>query len=657
MKKRKWYKLILFFIISLLLEVFVMNGRVLFTTNATNQQPEYFMDGNTLHIRGMRGEPGYVYVDVSAVSKEGTQVPIHTQMWIQDQGQSDFYELPQATIYPLVEKSKYLRVYSYGAVHGMYIRLETNVEADIQVNGVVYDARVPLFVSKVRVVAFFVMLCLIWCLRPKSSLYHRDWSSKQKKVVTLALIVANSLVFLVLVRSNPAFVNPVWPYHQQYHQLAVSLTQGKVSIEMADERTQTALRELDNPYDSDMRMKLVPNAGNIWDVCYYEDSFYVYFGIVPVLFFYLPYYVLVGSAFPTWLGVFLAGVAAVAGSFYLLWQIRRKWFPQLNYTWYLLLAVLLSNCLNISCAMLRADFYYLPILMALAFTLWGLGIFLGVTTDWKQASKKSIESRLVVGALCMALTAGCRPQFLVGSFLLIPLFWPILSGEKDKKQLVCRGIAVAIPYVVVAAGLMFYNYIRFDSVLDFGANYNLTTNDMTHRGMHPGRFQDGLFMYLFQPINCGWNFPFAQITDFHSQYLGSTIRDWTFGGALWTHPILLFLPAVWALKDDLARKKLYGFSMFSMGLAVLVVLADTQLAGILNRYYTDFLWLLVIPLAIVLMQLLVKYQVTKTGRWIGSAILIVGAFSVFYEMVIGMQSGELMAYNAHRYYLIQSMFQ
>ncbi len=43
------------------------------------------------------------------------------------------------------------------------------------------------------------------------------------------------------------------------------------------------------------------------------------------------------------------------------------------------------------------------------------------------------------------------------------------------------------PYIVVCAGIMWYNKARFGSLFDFGANYNLTVNDMTKRGMAVGR--------------------------------------------------------------------------------------------------------------------------------------------------------------------------
>ncbi len=658
---KQWFKLsrikmLYLFIGCVLLEVLVFNGKAIFSANATNQHLDYSRDNNNIYLSGMEGAPGYLYVGVNALSENGTSVPVTIRINIQDQGQSEFYELPEVTIYPMIEKSKYLAIYSYGEVEELNITFETDTVADIQIEDIIYDARVPWFVSEVRIAVVFAVLCMVWCLRPASAIYSLKWSETQKRVAVGALITVNTLIFLFLVRSNPAFLNPVWPYHQQYHQLAVAISQGEVSVDVASEETLAALSALENPYDPVERMNTVLDAGNVWDTCYYEGEFYVYFGVVPVLLFYLPYYLISGSAFPTWLGVFIVGVGVVGGMYYLLDRIRQRWFPNSSYTTYLLLAVISSNGLNVSCAMLRADFYYLPVLMALSFVLWGLGLMISAADSWEKGGKH-VNLKIAAGALCMALTAGCRPQFLVGSVLLIPLFWPFVKKKSDAKQVAVRVLCAAVPYIAVAAGLMFYNYIRFGSVFDFGANYNLTTNDMTQRGFNQGRLPDGIFMYLFQPISCKLTFPFAEVTSFDSVYMGNTIRDWTFGGAFWTRPILLAVFAVFLVKKELKQKGLYGFTILCMFMSFVVVVADTEMSGILNRYYTDFLWLLMIPSVIILLQLLEKSKGAGVWKALTCLVIIAGAWSIFYELGIAFRGSELIRDNAHRYYLIKSLFQ
>ena len=73
--------------------------------------------------------------------------------------------------------------------------------------------------------------------------------------------------------------------------------------------------------------------------------------------------------------------------------------------------------------------------------------------------------------------------------LSIPIFY-----DKIKEDGLKNIFIYIVPFIMVGIVLMFYNYIRFGSFLDFGANYNLTTNDMTKRGFKIDRTFLGLFI-------------------------------------------------------------------------------------------------------------------------------------------------------------------
>lgn len=658
MLKHLFKRILLLLAISILLELIVFNYKALFSLTATQQHLESVQDGYTFYASGMQGTPGYVYVGINRFDENGELLLVNFTISIQDEGNANYYDLSEVTVYSPIERSKYLRIHSYGDVTGMRITVDAD-PSTVWISDIIYDARVPWFVSVPRIMAVFILLCLICLLRPQSNFYDWKWNVWQKRLAVASLLVVNIGFFFFLVKSNPAFLEPVWPYHQQYHQLAVALSQGRVSIDAGNEEMLASLKALDNPYDSGLRTKEVAGAGNIWDTCYYNGKFYVYFGIVPVLLFYLPYYLIFHGAFPTWLGVFLTGSGAVGGVYYLLAKIRNRWFPESPYGWYLILSIIMGNGVTLSWAMLHADFYYLPIVTALCFSLWGIGLMFSAANSWDDV-RGHVVLKLTAGALCLALTAGCRPQFLVGSFLILPVLLPLFLKMvkcQNGSLAIKRLAAVMIPYMFVAFGLMYYNFIRFGSVFDFGANYNLTTNDMTRRGFELGRVPDGIFMYLFQPVSIKPIFPFAEITAFYSNYLGGTVRDWTFGGAFWHHSILLGLLGIFAVKKNLKEKKLFGLAVTGIGMSLLVVIADTEMAGILNRYYMDFLWLLMIPAVIVLFQMLENWQKTQGYKWILSFILIAGAWGICYELGIAFRGSGIMNDNIHRYYVIQSFFQ
>lgn len=237
---------------------------------------------------------------------------------------------------------------------------------------------------------------------------------------------------------------------------------------------------MDNPYDKGAREELQKQTGEeyLFDVAYYEGHYYVYFGVVPVLLFYLPFYLLTGASFPTAIGVLISCIAFILGITGLLDRFARYHFKRVSLGLLLLLQIPLVMCSGILYLIKFPTFYSLPIMLALAFTVWGLYCWMR-----GRASEKAWLWYLA-GSLCMALVAGCRPQLLVFSLLAFPLFWRKFITEKHiaTKKGIKEFICLIAPYAVVAIGIMMYNRARFGSFTDFGANYNLTVNDMTQRG-------------------------------------------------------------------------------------------------------------------------------------------------------------------------------
>ena len=139
---------------------------------------------------------------------------------------------------------------------------------------------------------------------------------------------------------------------------------------------------------------------------------------------------------------------------------------------------------------------------------------------------------------------------------------------------------------------MGYNYARFGSLFDFGANYNLTVNDMTKRGMAVGRIAPALFAYFFQPPAATGVFPYLQPTPFDTTYLGQTVKEATFGGIFACFPLLWILPfAPAALKMRIAQRKtrtIAGVVGVLLVSGVVIGIADAEVAGILQRYFADF---------------------------------------------------------------------
>ena len=127
---------------------------------------------------------------------------------------------------------------------------------------------------------------------------------------------------------------------------------------------------------------------------------------------------------------------------------------------------------------------------------------------------------------------------------------------------------------------MWYNAARFGSPFDFGANYNLTSNDMTHRGFRIGRMAPALFTYFLSLPVVQAVFPYLAGTKMQTNFMGMTITEVFYGGALVSLPLLWAFAALPLLRRRMARQKdLRAMVLLPVLLAVILAALDCQMAG------------------------------------------------------------------------------
>ena len=528
------------------------------------------------------------------------------------------FGVPEVDVSTASEQSQYLYLESSGAIQNLRIEITSDdASYPVVLNTVVINERQPFEFNSLRCFLTFTVLLLLYVFRPKSSIYCcrvKEHPRFSRAVIVFA--TACEIFFLtayLLLGSNQVGIatsnynSGSWDGHsivntykvggenaQQYAELAKAMSDGQLYLEIEPPQW---LVDMDNPYDKGARDELQKQTGEsyLFDVAYYEGHYYVYFGVLPVLLFYLPFYLVTGSSFPTAIGVLLACIMFVLGATALMDRFARHHFKRVSLGLFLLLQMPLVACSGMLYLAKFPTFYSLPIAMALAFTVWGLYFWLHGRSTEKAAGW------YLAGSLCMALVVACRPQFLIFSLLAFPLFWrkfiteKHLFTKKGAKEFAC----LIAPYFVVAAGIMMYNKARFGSFFDFGANYNLTVNDMTQRGMNAGRLLPALFAYFLQTPTTTGVFPWLQPTTFDTTYLGQTIKEVTFGG------ILACLPVLWVLAfaKPILSYRIKERSTHTVASVVVTMLVsglvvaclDAEMAGILQRYTADYSILMLIP--------------------------------------------------------------
>ncbi len=613
--KRIWVAALLAVVIALFLEGTVFNFRfyqtfdyeekdltdnfkthyLMGTGNAENEYKK--LSSNTtpgILLTDINCKVNNVYFDLTTKNSYGSVVSSYIQVYMTDESNDNYLKLPAQTVFSDVEETKYLNLLTNGETEKLKFNISTDFGETYTVNSIKINVPQPFGFKIIRVAAVALLLFLAYILRPKSKLWSFSFSGSSKQyAITCAVIILEIAILMGITFMNPMFQRNPSSHTAQYQQLAESFLDGRLYLEQVPP---DYLAEMENPYDYSERVeqKNKHNESYYWDAAYFNGRYYVYFGVVPVLLTYLPYRLITGTAMPNVLAIRIFMIFFVVGSFLLIGEILKRYFKykRIPFLSYILMCLIFVNASGGVFIAKRPDFYSVPILSGLAFTVFGLYFWL---ISLKKEGKVN-AGFAAIGSLCMALVAGCRPQLLVVSAFAFLFFWNAVFKERSlfSKKGLWSTFTICLPYVLVAAGIMWYNNARFGSPFDFGANYNLTTNDMTGRGYRVERVGLSLFTYFFQLPNLTAAFPFLQPVDIDTNYLGVTITEPMFGGIFAVIPLLWALVLVPKLAKKMTKGHILALCLLPLGLSFFLGAFDAQGAGLLQRYVSDFAFLAIL---------------------------------------------------------------
>jgi len=661
MKKIKPYLFGL--IIALLAELLVFNYSSILSmgnesVDLTGKQTIEKSEGEViLSITEINEKISNIYFD--AILTE--DAPVAYTIEISDEGNYYSYPLAQGVISKNSPVSFYTNIHPYGKVTSMKItfRAEENASGDktFDVTGVSLNCKRPLFFNVIR---FLIVLLIIWffiLLRNSGEVIKigldtnlKETEGKRQVLVICVCALAIIIVGYFWSSSHKLLNEASMPHHQQYKELAKALGEGRVAL---DYEPSEELKAVSNPYDT-----IYLQANNIeyrGDYAYYNEKYYVYFGIVPEVLLYYPSYLILGKDMPNNVAVFLFYAAFVAGVFLLIHKVVKKYLHEeqggISLAAYILVSSFVATCPVVAYVYFTADIYSVPIMAALSLTVWGL-FFWMINSD----SIKLRTLEYFLGSLCMAMVVGCRPQMVLFSFLAIPIFWNEVLKDRTifSRKSIGRTVAITLPYILVAALVMAYNYSRFGSVFDFGATYSLTNNDMNLRGLSLSRMLLGLSSFLFQPATMDGVFPFLHSAEISYSYMGKIVTEYFFGGIIISNiliwPVLL-LPK---FKNDIKKYRLGLFVIISLLVSLVIGLLDANTAGVLQRYMADMIFGILIVSAILLLIMVKKNPKTSmTFLKIGFVVEMAYGFLIMVNDAAGI---NLRFYNPELFYRFANLF-
>lgn len=588
----------------------------------------------------------------------GKTLPITIQMT--DDANSLYRTLASTEIVEGIKESTYIRLHLIGESTRIKVNIQCEEGELFCVNRIALNQVRPFVIHPARFVFMILIGILYLMFRSKSDLYvyGLDFGKRWQRVVIYFMVCLHLLLFgLIGISSLPAYhwEKDTWKAHAQYEHLADALLDGHFYL---NDQPPEYLVNMENPYDSTLRGNLQSETGEefLFDFAFYDGKYYCYFGIVPALLFFVPFKWIMGYHLQTWIPVVFCALLYCIVSFVFMYEIVKKYFKKISIGLYILMTSVFIAASEILYLAHFGNVYSMPIM---------LGLLLGITglSFWIHASRfNPLKKRyLVLGALCIALIVGCRPQLAIVLLFAFPIFWEqIKAKEFFSKKGLANTCSVILPFCIIGVMLMYYNYARFGSPFDFGANYNLTSNDMTHKGIVMSRNFLGLYEYFLQPLNIKSKFPFWQTIDLQTEYQGYISSEPMLGGYLFMNLISVFSFGIFKFNEILKKQKIYALSFFSFVSAFIIVEATIQMSGLTQRYMSDFGWLFILPAIFVILSMHEQCDFKKQKypylQKITIILSIICIFTNYFSLFADGRYASLRGSNPFMFYIIKYMF-
>ena len=562
-----------------------------------------------------------------------------------DETTKEYLSIPSKTYIQSVDRSKIIPMYLSGKVNGIRLYIDKQVNGNNLLDKIIINENIPIKFNYLRFFFVLFILCIFKYLK-SSDFLNQNYSIKNFKQ---EIVLIGVLLFFMCITGYINLNCTSNDSDNMYNKGIVdSIINGKLYL-LNDPSEK--FMNLKDPYDTFSRKSLSRAEDYVWDSAYYNGHQYVYFGILPVILLFLPFYAITGIYLKTEYVVFLFSVFALILLKEILLKIIDKYFKDIPFKIVMLsLIILLSGSLIIY---LNGTpiFYEAAIISGMYFVLQGIWFILKATED-----EKVNNIFVFLGCLFLALSVACRPTDLIASFIILPTLLKIFINklkelklnskinlnkenkkiELDKiKDVIKFIISVAIPYLIVGISLMYYNYIRFDNVFEFGARYQLTINNMNKLGSRIFTIPMGIICNLFSIPKIIPNFPFIlnhnDILDFNGYYYIENM----IGGLFILSPICFLNICIHKIKNKIKNNDLFLFIVILQITAITITIISIINAGSNQRYLVDYAWMFILSGILIFISI---FEFLKTDE---SKSIIMKLFSIIvcYTLIINIFSG------------------
>jgi hypothetical protein len=324
-----------------------------------------------------------------------------------------------------------------------------------------------------------------------------------------------------------------WPATTDFYaQLARAFDHGQVSLLTKPDPSILALQ---NPYQYDALRKKTTYP---WDVSLYNGKYYIYWGPAPAVIM-----AIVGLFHPIKAGDQYVVFASTCGLFFvnilILFGLWKRFFRDLP-VWAFEIIILFVGLISpLLWSLNDPEIYEASILFGQFLFLSGF-YFAFLSFDQTE----SFTWKLTLAGICWAVAIGSRITLILPIALWIALY-TVFTIKANKRGVWKSLLAMLLPLLISLAAIGWYNWARFDSPLEFGLHYQLTSSDLQKTQLFsPAYLPSNLYGYLFYGFYIQKPFPFlAADNPMHPILFPNLTPSVLFEqttGILWTSPFLLF---------------------------------------------------------------------------------------------------------------------
>ncbi|MDL2286967.1 hypothetical protein LJB90_00145 [Eubacteriales bacterium OttesenSCG-928-G02] len=594
-----------------------------FEENITKSSSVNITDNGYIHIKNGG------YIEITGISDKVRFVGINSygqgsfatmNTYIKDDGNSVYCKTGGHTVLPGGEDD-YLHIKPKDKLYALKIEFENSCK-NLYIKSITLNQTKAFGINLFRLILLIIIIFFIVYFR-RNKLYKLLYDRNNFKHNLLIIASMFFCILLTLIGSLPSINFTQYPFkdeiekHSHYEQQFDAFQKGQLNLDI--ELDVEAYRSLNNPYDINERREKLGGTGALWDRAYFEDKVYMYFGVAPVLFIHYPVYLLTGTVPSDGFVSFILTIIAVITMFFALLELLKTFKIKPQLLLLILTPLALFGGSQVTLLSVHPSVYYGSIIGGIGFLALAITFILKA---YNSVTQKRRTAFLIGAGISAVLIVGTRPALILFLVMTIPFLLKMFFNKDYLiKEKIINFTSIAIPLIIGAVAVMWYNNARFSSPFDFGNNYQLTMSDVSKNTLDLNKFFISIYHYFIQPVSYTGTFPF--ISPSYSNlniYQGYTYIFSSFGA--------LNFPAVWGIagschvsKDNNKKRFMY---LSAIGIAIVIGFMNLCMAGVHMRYVADLMFPLVLVGLAVIIEVSSKNIDHEYGRKIFNiAVLLV----------------------------------